>query len=244
MKDFFLNSNSGIIFKLFNFPYFIILGIFLITFILIIYNKSKFIEIPDKIKKIIRIAYGLILLVFLIIRRGTFIYYGVYNWKIHLDIGFCNMTNILFIIYCFTGYKKLYNICYYCAYCGPLAAVLFPSVNVSINNFSFLIFLIFHHVTFLMNIIFSLFENKQYVFKESLLANIFIFIYFLICNCFNVFFGTMYNHPNKLIERSIFDFINCNLCCNVILLIIGTTLLLFGNYVLKCMRGEKVNEKY
>lgn len=250
MKNYLLNNNVGIEFCLFSIIHLIILIVTYLIIILILFNKKKISNISNKQKKKIRIIVGVLFLLIIIVRRGSFIYYGVYNWKMHLDLGFCNMANLLFVLYCFTGSSKIYNICYYFVFGGPLLAMLFPSVTVSINNFSFLAFIIMHYGLFLFNIIFAIFENKKYQVKEALIGISTGVIYFLITMIFNNVFNTAYNEFNSLISKSLqfnkfIVFLNkYRLICILLVLTIGSLMSYSGKYMLNYLNiGVEKNEK-
>jgi len=239
MKHFFLNMNtSSFVFEAFNIIHIILLTIVFILFIVILYNKKNIRNLSHSKQKMIRIIFGVILIMFYVLRRGSFLYYGVYNWKNHLSLGFCNMTNFMFIIYCFSGNKKLFNICYYCAFCGPLLSILIPSVTVSINNFSFINFIMIHHVVFLMNIVFAIFENKRSSIKELFSAYKTMIIYILLCYGFNFIFETEYNFLNQFVVKGaqniniISYIINSNVMNCIVLLCVGITMNYIGHYVL------------
>lgn len=250
MKNYLLNNNVGIEFSLFSITHLIILSITYLMVILVLFNKKKISNISNKQKKKIRIVIGFLLLFTVLIRRGSFVYYGVYNWKRHLDLGFCNMTNLIFILYCFTGNKKIYNICYYFVFAGPLLAMIFPSVTLSINNFSFFAFIIMHYGIFVFNLIFALFEKKKYKFKQAVIGIGTGIIYFLITMVFNVFFSTSYNSFNDLISKTIYNnkiimFLNSYDVINVLLLIIiGSLMSSSGIYMLNVLnKGVANNEE-
>lgn len=249
MRNFFLNmNNNAIIFKAFSILHVISLVLTFILFIIVLYNKKQLRNTNPVIKKRIRIIFGIILCIFYVLRRGTFIYYGVYNWKYHLSLGFCNMTNILFIIYCLTGNKKIYNLCYYCAFCGPLLSILFPVINISINNYSFINFIVIHHIVFLMNIVFAIFEDKEYSVKDMVWAYGTIITYVLFCYGFNLIFGTHYNLLSQFVIDSVkkidivFRIINSQFLNNMVLLFIGMIMVLIGGRVLKLLNGGGANE--
>lgn len=250
MKRFLLNTNtSNLIFESFSFIHIISIILVVIVFILILYNKKKLISINKSNKKIIRIIFGLILVIFYIIRRGSFLYYGVYNWKNHLSLGFCNMTSLLFIFYCFTGNKKIYNICYYCTFSGPLLSILIPSVNIGINNYAFINFIMIHHFIFLMNLLFCIFEKKKSSKKDFITAYIIMIMYMFFCYSFNYIFGTHYNYLDNFLNDYIRNLnfvskiINYDSLGFIILVMIGTGMVLLGYNFLKLIESEENYEK-
>lgn len=215
MKGFLLNQHTNLIISIFS-KYHI--GLIILTFLLvclIINNKEKFINMNEKKKKVSRYTLAGILIINFILRRGSFIYYGVYNWKYHLDINFCNFTSIMFLTYSLTGNKKIYEICYYMAFIGPFASILCPSVNFSPLNYSFYSFIILHHTIFIFNIMFMYAEKLEY--KKNALKKIIIFlvIYFSTIYLFDFIFNTTYNMPNSFLNKAILDNKVIKVCLNI-----------------------------
>ena len=200
MKEFFTNQNNGMMIEIFSMWHIVLIIITLLLVDLIINNKEKISIISNKNKKIIRITFGIFLLFNMIIRRGSFIFYDVYNIQNNLDINFCNFTSIIFMIYAFTGNKKIYQLCYYMAFIGPLTAIIFPSVSISPLNYSFYSFIIIHHVVFIFNFIFMYFENEELKIKNIIF---YILLYFIIIYVIDYIFNFNYNKPLFFINDDI-----------------------------------------
>lgn len=243
MENFFLNQNNGINFNFLSITHLIILIITFSILTVIINNKNNIKAMDYRYQKKIRIIFGFVLLVAFLLRRGSFVLYGVYSWKYHLDIGFCNMINLLFIIYCFTGSKKVYNICYYGAFCGPLLSIIMPSIEVGINNYSFYNFILIHNITFLMNIIFSIFENKEYSKKDFWGAIIILISYLVSSYIFNWIFTTSYNRLSNFLTLSILKYRVVRTICDIqilnIIILIGIGRIMFevAKYTLNLLNG-------
>ena len=222
MKQFFLNQNDGYNYVFMGEIYFFSLILIVIICAIIIFYKNKIINISASKKKMVRIAFGIFLLIAWILRRGSFILYGVYNWRHHLDINFCSMTNIMMIIYCFTGNKKLYVLCYYFAFCGPFISIFFPSINSSLLNYSTINFFIIHHCIFLFTLISFFLEKPKYTRNDFVMAEMFIVLFVFLTYGFNFLFGTRYNTlesflPNNIVSLpivlSIVILFLVNICC-------------------------------
>ncbi len=248
MKNFLLNNNHGLEIKIFSLTHYLTILLVLFIIVLIIRNSIKLENLSNKDKKFIRYFFGSILLINLIIRRGSFIYYGYYDYNYHLDINFCNFTNIMFIIYCFSGSKKIYNFCFYLTFIGPLMAILFPSVNISPLNYSFYSYIIIHHFVFIFNFIFMYLENKEYNSKDLIKFLIFIIIYFITINIINYVINTYYNLPLDFIND---DFLNIgifkyfslhNWVTYVVFYGFVIILIIFGNLIL-IIKTKNLNKK-
>ncbi len=198
LRKFFLNQNDDMLIEPFSIMHFILILITIII-MLLIYKKR------DKINlKTSRIILAVILVINLVLRRGSFIYYGVYDYHYHLDINFCNFTAILTLIYSLTGNKKLYKYCYYMVFIGPLLSILFPCLTFSLKNYSFYSFLILHYILFIFNFIFYLKEDISFS-KENLIKVIkFIFGYFIIVYMIDYLFKFDYNKIDTFINMDIF----------------------------------------
>lgn len=246
LREFFLNLNNTSSITLFSIPHILMISITFILAFIIIYKRYKISKIPPKLYNIMRILFGIVLVLNFILRRGSFIYYNVYNWRIHLDINFCNFTSIMTIIYCFTNNKKILNICYHMAFIGPLIAIILPSYNLMPYGYAFYSFLILHNGVFLF-ILFSIFANKLEWSKERRFQTIkFLIIYYVIIFTFDYFFKVNYNMPLSFVNVSITNipFINFLANNNVIVFciyfIIIFALTYLGNYSLKFF-SQKIN---
>ena len=143
MENFFLNKNLLLRIKLFDMYHLFLIFLVIFFSIVIIYNKNK-IKNLDKIKQIkIRVLFGSLLVIILFIKSGSLIYLNAFDWRRHLDIGFCNFTSIMFIIYCFSGNKKIYSYCFLMTFIGPLISIIGPSYDISPLNYNFYVFLAF-----------------------------------------------------------------------------------------------------
>lgn len=198
LREFFLNQNDDMLIEPFSIMHFILI-LMTILIMLLIYKKK------DKINlKTSRIILAVILLINLVLRRGSFIYYGVYDYHYHLDINFCNFTAILMLIYSLTGNKKLYKYCYYMVFIGPLLSILFPCLTFSLKNYSFYSFLILHYILFIFNFIFYLKEDISFS-KENLIKVIkFIIGYFITVYIIDYLFKFDYNMIDTFINMDIF----------------------------------------
>jgi len=203
MKKFFLNYNSGYTIKIFSVEYFFMVFLVLLLLILIIKNKEKFTNMSKNSKKKLRIAFGIVLLINLILRRGSAIYYNVYDWRYDLDLGVCNFNSILMMIYCFTGSKQIYKISFYLTFVGPLNSILLPCMNLNPLNYSCYSFIIIHHLLFVFNVIFMYNEGIHYRKKEFVLFCIFIFIYLIITFRMNSLYNIAYNLPEAFVHNTL-----------------------------------------
>ncbi len=239
MREFLLNLNSEYQISLFSVPH-IILTLITLMLVLLIINKRKiFVNLSDNKKKIIRLSFGILLLINLFVRRGSYIYYGVYDWHYNLDINFCNFTSIIFIFYCFSNNKKVLNICFHMAFVGPLLLIILPSSNLNPLGYSFYSFILIHHIVFIFAFIFIFMDNFKS--DESQMFDVirFLIIYYTVIFTFDYIYSVNYNYPLTFVNSL---FINQSFFCNIfdnniivfiIYFFVITIMLVLGNKVLK-----------
>lgn len=203
MINFLLNQNQGLEIKIFSIYHLFFIVLTFLICLLIIINKNYFINLKNSKKKKLRYIIAFILIINFILRRGSYIVFNIYDYHYHLDINFCNFTSIVFLIYCLTGNKKIYNISYYMILTGPLMAILLPSANLSLLNYSFYSFVILHYLIFISNLIFMYCEDYKYSKENFIKYLIFITLYSVLVYLFNFIFGTSYNLPLSFVNNNL-----------------------------------------
>ena len=107
IREFFLDEKPGIPFKLFGGIHFGCLAILIISLIMVYKYRHKIKNIKDENKKKIRLTMFIILISNMLIWYGSYIYYGVYDIRVHLPLHFCFIAGNLFMIYLLTLNRKL-----------------------------------------------------------------------------------------------------------------------------------------
>ena len=198
MKEFFLDKEIGIPFACFTFPHLICLAILFIGITLTYLNQDKLPKTDNKTKNKVRIIMATVLLINRFIYMGSYIYYGVYDWKVHLPIHFCFITGYLFIAYLFTKKEWLYKLAYFFIFAGPLTATFWPDLKSSFDYYVFYEFFISHHMLFIFMFIIFYMDNIKMNIKDMWKAIIGANLIFLFAIIFNSIFGTNYIMSNKL----------------------------------------------
>ena len=154
------------------------------------------------------------------------------------------MNVILFIFYCFTGNKKLYKFCYYSTFVGPLLSILFPAVTTSINNYSFIAFILNHNILFLMNLIFCIFEELKQESTNVKIVFLIGYIYVFSTNILDIIFDLSYNKligfiSNKYIQNGIVLYVSNNLMISMIVYaLVAYICSLIAKFILKVIGGK------
>lgn len=243
MKRFFLNLNSGMNFSFLSFSHIVFTIVTFLIVMLIYLKRKKIVKFNSRRILIYRWLAGVIILITIAIRRGSFLYYGVYNWKYHLDIGFCNITSILFILYCFTGNRKINRLLYYCSFCGPFSAILFPSIDIAMNNYSFFVFILIHNVVFIFTFLFTVYYQLEFSKKAHRNTIFILLIYVFIVYIFNLIYGTNYNSFNGLLNDKLYGIsILKKFCSNklydILLIVYGLFLMRLSSKLLRKIKVE------
>lgn len=200
MYDFFINeSDGGIVpFKLFGLVHIALFIITIFGMILVFKNRLKLYQINEKLKRKISIFIVVFMALNMIIYYLSKVYFGVYNWKVHLPLHLCFISGILFMIAIATKNRRLYKITYFMAFIGPLPAIIWPELYKTFDSFIFYHYIISHHFFLIANMfIYCSYDvdiNKDDIVNTFLFVNI-VFIVMII---FNNIFGTNYIMSSSL----------------------------------------------
>lgn len=199
MKDFWIDTSKrlpqlGII-------HIICLVLFIAGLFIIWHYRDKIGQIDERKKKIFKRSIAIIMLINMLVYYGTYAFYGVYDWKVHLPLHFCFISGSLFMIAMLFDLKKLYQVTYFFAFMGPLPAIIWPDIGGGLDRFIFYQYVISHHI-FLLSSFFIYFADQPKMDRKSV-RNAFltaqgIFITMII---FNAIFGTNYVMSNSLPEH-------------------------------------------
>lgn len=199
MKEFFVNEKIGIPFHKFDLTH-ICLSLLLIICLFIIYKKRN--ELPKiKNKKRLKIIFSVILITNMCILYGTYMYYGVWDYKMHLPLHLCFITGNLYAIAAIFDLKALYRIVYFLVFIGPLPAIIWPDNTSCFDNYLWYHYIISHHGLFIFSF-FTYYMDKVKITKRDLINTLLVGnIIFFSMAIFNNIFGTTYIMTNELPEH-------------------------------------------
>ncbi|MEG2351372.1 MAG: YwaF family protein, partial [Bacilli bacterium] len=111
MREFFLDEKIVNPFKIFGITHFICILIVILGMVLIYRHSSKIKKIVNKL----RLKHIMFIILFsnMAIYYGSYIYYGVYDWRVHLPLHICFIAGILFMIYLINGNPKIYKVSFF-----------------------------------------------------------------------------------------------------------------------------------
>lgn len=174
--------------------------IVIIGIILIVKNKNRISNLNNKAKTYIRYFIVITMFLNMSVYYLSYIYYGIYDWKVHLPFHFCFISGYLFMFSVLFNKERLYKIAYYFAFFGPLPAMIWPDLNGGLNNFIFYQFFISHHFFFLANLFMYYSYNYKFKNKDSLNAFLTANCIFIFMMIFNNICGTNYIMSKSLPE--------------------------------------------
>lgn len=198
LKEFFVNNQPGPEFKMFG-PTHISCIMFVILSLIIIYiNREKISKLSAKTKRIILVTGTLIMLSNMIIYTLTAIYYGIFDYKIHLPFHLCFISGYMFMYGIIFKKEKILKYTFFLAFIGPIPAVLWPELPSSFDYYKFYEYFISHHL-FLILSFFSYYalnykiELKNLI-KVAILTNALVFIMMP----FNIIFDMNYIYSAEI----------------------------------------------
>ena len=156
MREFFVDNHVGIPFYMFSWIHFLL--IILTSIIVYIIYKFRNDIRNIKMKKKIRYVIALIMFLNMTIYYGAYVYYGVYNWKVHLPLHLCFISGYLFMYALVCNNIKLRKLAYFMAFIGPLPAIIWSDLN-SVDSFVFIQFIISHHFFLCANLFVYYMDN-------------------------------------------------------------------------------------
>lgn len=212
IKNFFLGISINRFYN-FNFPHILYLLVVLIFTVLILRYKNKIRTINYKTFSTIIIVSSFIIILNQILYRGSYIYYGKFNWRCHLDLYFCFIINYLFVISILKKDNALYKLVYPMVFMGPFIAVLLPCWQTGPDTYVFYQTLIAHGFLFVVNLFVFCYKNEQLKFIDFLRSLILANGIIIMTYIFNNIYGTSYNEPSNVFngminERFFWEFIN------------------------------------
>lgn len=198
MKAFFLNENLGIPFHLFGSIHFGCLAVLILSMVMIHHFHRQIKNISDDVKKKIRIIMFLILIGNMLLYYGSYLYYGVYDIRVHLPLHFCFIAGNLFMIYLLTRNKTLYHVTFFLTFIGPLPAVIYPDITTGFDSFIFYQYFISHHLLMIFSYFILYMDDHKMDIKDVFRTFVFANMIFISMMIFNTIFGTNYIMSKRL----------------------------------------------
>ena len=198
IREFFLDEKPGIPFKLFGGIHFGCLAILIISLIMVYKYRYKIKNIKDENKKKIRLTMFIILISNMLIWYGSYIYYGVYDIRVHLPLHFCFIAGNLFMIYLLTLNRKLYKVVFFLTFIGPLPAVIYQDLVSSFDYFVFYQYFISHHLLMIFSYFILYMDDFTIKLKDVFRTFVWANIIFITMMIINQIFGTNYIMSKEL----------------------------------------------
>ena len=192
LKEFFVDENITIPFKLFGKTHLFLIAFVLVGLMVIYFNRKRLYQLSNVLKRRIVVIFAIILLLNMIVLYVSSFYYQTFDYKIMLPFHLCYLSNYFYIIAVILKKENWYSYLYFLCFLGPIPAIIFFDVVSVWESFNFYLYVISHHLLVIMGLCtFYLYPRKvelKHVFKLVVVLNI---IYFLM-KIFNYYFGTNY----------------------------------------------------
>lgn len=198
MKEFFIDTIIGIPFHLFGILHIVLVLGVIIGWFIMERKKDFLIKIPVKTKRIISLILITIMFLNMTIYYSSLIYYGAYDWRVHLPLHFCFISGYLFMIAVLFNKITIYKKIYFFAFMGPIPAILFPDIKSSFDAFIFYQQVLSHHF-FLLSSLFIFYAYNINITRKDLAKSFeYALAIFGGMFIFNSIFHTNYIMQNKL----------------------------------------------
>ena len=192
LKEFFVDENITIPFKLFGKTHWFLMALVLLVLIMIYFNRKRLYQLSNVLKRRIVVIFAIILLLNMIVLYVSSFYYQTFDYKTMLPFHLCYLSNYFYIIAVILKKENWYSYLYFLAFLGPIPAIIFFDVVSVWESFNFYLYVISHHLLVIMGLCtFYLYPRKvelKHVFKLVVVLNV---VYFLM-KIFNYYFGTNY----------------------------------------------------
>ena len=198
LKEFFVDANITMPFKLFGKTHLACIIIVILGWIIITLNRHKLRQIPISITRKILLISAIIMLINMIVYNIAFLYFGIFDYKIHLPFHLCFISGYIFMYAIFFKKEKLLKITYFLSVLGPIPAIIWPEFQSTFNSFEFYEYFISHHF-FLLISLFAFFALKLKIEKKDVLKTIIIATSILVTLIpFNHYFKTNYIFSSEI----------------------------------------------
>lgn len=136
----------------------------------------------------------------MLIYRLAYIYYGVYDVKVHLDLYYCHIVNYLFVLSLLLNYKPFYKIVFGLSWAGSIWTVFFPDLSGGIDCFIFYQSFISHNVLLVFTTIIIIIKNIKLNSLDCIKSILFSIGIMGFTYIINYDFGTKYNNPALILK--------------------------------------------
>ena len=240
MREFVVDDFPGISFNLFGITHLLCLTILVVGLILIYIYRNKIENLSKFTKTKIKITMVIIWLLNRFIYVGSYMHFGIYDWKANLPLHFCFVTGYMFVIGILFKKKNLLKIVYFFAFMGPFTATIWPDLRSSFDYFIFYEFFISHHL-FVLFMFFTFYMEKIKIVKNDLYKGIFwANVLFLFVFIFNNYFGTNYIMSEKLPDHilTLYPFLK-SINYPIIILEVTGLVVIFLSYIPVYLRNKE-----
>ena len=198
LKEFFVDENITIPFKLFGKTHLFLMAFVLAGLILIYSNRKKIYQLPKACKRKIVVVFAIILLVNMLTLYVSSFYYHSFDYKTMLPFHLCYLSNYFYIFAVLLNKEKGYSYIYFLSFLGPIPAIIFFDVPSCWESFNFYLYVISHHLLVIMGLFtFYLYPHKIEV-KHLIWLVVVLNILFVLMKIFNDYFGTNYFFTNAI----------------------------------------------
>ena len=192
LKEFFVDENITIPFKLFGKTHLFLMSFVLAGLILIYSNRKKIYQLPKVCKRKMVVIFAIILLVNMLTLYISSFSYQAFDYKTMLPLHLCYLSNYFYIFAVLLKKEDWYSYIYFLSFLGPIPAIIFFDVPSCWESFNFYLYIISHHLLLLMGLFTFYMYPKRINWKHLVKLFIALNILYFLMKIFNIYFDTNY----------------------------------------------------
>ncbi len=198
MREFIVNEYPGTEFKMFGPHHLACILLVIIGLFLIYIFRNKISNLSMKTKRRILVIGALILLFNMLFYTFTNIYYGIFDYKIHLPFHLCFISNYMFIYGILFKDERILKYTFFLAFIGPIPAILWPELPSCFDYYKFWEYFMSHHLFILLSFFSYYALNYKIELKQIFKIFIFTNALIIIMMPFNHLFNMNYIYSSEI----------------------------------------------
>ena len=192
LKEFFVDENVTIPFKLFGKTHWFLMIMVFVGLILVYLNRKKINQLSLIIKRRIVVIFALLLFANMIILYISSFYYHSFDYRTMLPLHLCYLSNYFYLFAILFKKESLYPYLYFLAFLGPIPAIIFFDVPSCWESFNFYLYVISHHLLVIMGLFTFYLYPKKIEVSHMIKLFVVLNILYLFMKAFNFYFDTNY----------------------------------------------------
>ena len=192
LKEFFVDENITIPFKLFGKTHWFLMIMVFVGLILVYVCRKKINSFSLVTKRRIVVVFALLLFANMLVLYISSFYYHSFDYRTMLPLHLCYLSNYFYLFVILFKKESLYPYLYFLAFLGPIPAIIFFDVPSCWESFNFYLYVISHHLLVIMGLFTFYLYPKKIEVSHMIKLFVVLNILYLFMKAFNFYFDTNY----------------------------------------------------